>query len=411
MRIGLSSTASSRLAERFRNNLRKAVQNVSLWLFSDTAGSSIRNLGNKDIQYQLSTLYLTQKWGLLSPGTYAVQRPTSLDLQQAWDLLEASYQPGCSEVATRPILLTLLNPPYGHDYNTLVLLLAAWIGFHQHEIRLVLGRKVVTPSQLKQAFDDSRSPQDFLNQISTTTPLSISRSRSDELFAQANAVVERIRQGGRLTIVEADEALTNLEGVLANPRLPESTRENIEREKPRLESALRQAHEYDAMVSAWLAKLQSGGFNELLELQKSIDRVPQISYVDATQPLLAELQMQWDAATQRALREFCSKYASLADLSDHKAQERELQRARKALAGYPVLVNEIDDALEKLDQRRAELQKHEGEKTIVAQLRGMTASAALRDLYEYRAELAKLTDLSPQTERLSDEKSAQIEIE
>lgn len=391
------------------NNLRKAVQNVALWLFSDTAGSSIKNLGSKDIQYQLSTFYLTQKWGLLSPPIYAIQRPTSLDLQQAWDLLESTYQPGCSDVAVRPVLVALLNPPYGHDYNTLVLLLAAWIGFHQHESRLALGGKVVTTGQLKQVFDDSKSPQDFLNQICTTTPLAISRSRSDELFAQASAVVEKIRQGGRFTVTEAEEALVNLEGLLANPRLPESTRENIARERPRLENALRQALEYDAIVSAWLVTFESGGFNELLKLQKSVGSLPQISFVDATQPSLAEVQKQWDSAIQRALQEFCFRYGRLTDLGDYKAHERELKDARKALEQYPALASQVEDTLGKLDQRYAELQRLEGEKTTIARIETMRPSAALRDLYEYRSALASLADLSPQTARLRDQKSAQIE--
>jgi hypothetical protein len=38
----------------------------------------------------------------------------------------------------------------------------------------------------------------------------------------------------------------------------------------------------------------------------------------------------------------------------------------------------------------------------------MTPSAALAVLYEYREKLAELTDLSPQTARLRDEKSGQI---
>lgn len=391
------------------NNLRKAVRNVSLWLFGDTAGKSIQNLGSKDIQHQLSTLYLAKKWGLLSSGSYSVQRPTSLDLQQAWDLLEATYQPGCNDVAVGPVLITLLNPPYGHDYNTLVLLLAAWIGFHQHEIRLAWGGKMVTTDQLKQFFDDSRSPQEFLNQICTTTPLAISRSMSDELSAQASAVVEKIHQGGRFTIPEAEEALANLEGVLTNPRLPESTRQNIAREKPRLENALRQAQEYDATVSAWFVTFESGGFNEILKLQKSVGSLPQISFVDAAQPSLAEVQKQWDSAIQRALQEFCSRYGRLTDLSDYKAHERELKSARKALEQYPALASLVDDTLERLDQRYAELQRLEGEKTTIARIETMRPSAALHDLYEYRSELASLTDLSPQTSRLRDQKSAQIE--
>lgn len=391
------------------NNLRKAVQNVTLWLVSDNAGSSIRNLGSKDIPYQLSTLYLTQKWGLLSADTYAIQRPTSIDLQQAWDLLESTYHPGCNEVAVGPVLLTLLNPPYGHDYNTLVLLLASWIGYHQHEIRLALSGKVIAPSQLKQLFDDSKSPQDFLNRVSAVTPLRISRSKSDELFAQISAVVDKVRRSGRFTIAEADEALADLEIMLTNPRLPESTRESILREKPRLEGALRQAQEYDAKTSTLLDELQTSDINKLLRLQHSFGSIPSLSFVDATRPSLAELQKQWTTAVQDALRRHCARYSALADVGEYKAHERELQIVRKELARYPEWMHQINEALEQLAQRHAELQKLEGEKTIAARLKTMRSSAALRDLYEYRSELASLTDLSPQTARLRDQKSSEIE--
>lgn len=268
---------------------------------------------------------------------------------------------------------------------------------------------MVTISHLKQVFDDSRSPQDFLSQISMTAPLAISRSKSDELFAQASAVVEKIHQGGRFTIVEAEEALANLDGMLTNPRLAESTRENIEREKPRLENALRQAQQYDAMICAWFVTFESGGFNELLKLQKSVGSLPQISFVDAAQPSLSELQKQWDSAIQRAIQEFCSRYGRLADLSEYRAHERELKGARKALEQYPDLGSLVDDALERLDQRYTELQRLEGEKTTIARIQTMRPSAALRDLYEYRSALASMSDLSPQTARLRDQKSDQIE--
>jgi hypothetical protein len=389
--------------------LRDASRKVSRWLLDDTARNGINSLEKKDIQYQISTFYLTQKWGLLAAETYTIQHPTLRALQQAWDLLEDTFKPGCSDVLARQALLTLLNPPYGHDYNTLTLLLSAWIGFHQHELRLSLSGKVVSLSQLKSFFDESKNPQDFLNRICNFSPLAISRSRLDEIFGQVNVVLEQIRQGKPFSVAEAQEALAKIEQTLANPRLPEAKREEVEQMRPRLEGALQKAQEYDQIASAWLGKLAVGDFDDLLQIRDTWKDLPALSLVSAVQPPLEELQKHWEAALQTALGAFCAKYANLNDLTDYKTQENQLKHARKALDQFPAFAQQVDEFLERLSQRRTELQKQESEKTVIAQINSMTPSAALQVLYEYREDLAKLIDLTPQTAARRDEKLRQIE--
>ncbi len=391
------------------NQLRTAVQNIARWLFSDTAGSSIHNLANKDMQYQVANFYLMQKWGLLTTQDYTIQLPTSRALQEAWNLLEETFPAGCNDVHVQTVLLTLLNPPYGHDYNTLTLLLSAWIGFHQHEIRLSLSGKIVSLSQLKSLFDESRNPQDFLNRICILSPLAIGRSKPDEAFNQANTVLEQIRQGKSFSIAEANEALVKLEEALATPRLPEAKREEIEQLRPRLEEALQQAQEYDQRAGAWLRALQSASFDDLLKLRESLKEFPVPRQVMPSEPGLCILQTRWEDAMQTALESFCTRYESLKDLSDYKPHERELQRARKALTEYPMSAKRVEEALDKLKQVYEELKQQESEKAIVAELQRMAPSHGLSTLYAYRERLLQLTNLSPKTSKLRDEKSAQIE--
>lgn len=390
------------------NQLRTATQKVAIWLFGDTAGSSVPNLGKKDIQYQIATTYLTQKWGLLAAGTHAIQRPTSLPLQQAWDVLDEKFPPGCRDVPAHSILIDLLNPPYGHDYNTLTLLFAAWIGFHQHEIRLSLNGRRVSLSDLKGFFDDAKHSQDFLNRICVLSPLLVSRTKPDEIFAQVTGVLEQIRQGPPFTIPQAQEALIRLEQARTSPRLPETKREEIEQLGPRLGLALQAAEEYDRQAAAWLQKASTGDLDDLLESRDVPRNLPVLSLVAPTQPPLEDLEKRWEAAVQTALTAFCARYASLSDLADHKTHENQLKRARKALDQFPQFAQQVDQALATLSQARAELQKREGEKAIVAQINSMTPHASLAALYEYREKLAALTDLSPQTARLRDEKLDRI---
>ena len=390
------------------NQLRTATQKVAIWLFGDTAGSSVPNLGKKDIQYQLATTYLTQKWGLLAAGTYAIQRPTSSRLQQAWDLLEEKFPAGCQDVPARPVLIDLLNPPYGHDYNTLTLLFAAWIGCHQHELRLSLNGKRVSVSNLKDSFDETKHCQAFLNRICVHSPLLVSRTKPDEMFAQANGVLEQIRQRTPFTIPQAREALAKLEQAWTSPRLPETKREEIEQLRPRLEAALQAAQDYDCKASAWLGRISKGDLDDLLQNRDIAKTLPELSLVSATQPPREDLEKRWEAAVRAALTDFCAKYASLSDLADYKTHENQLKRVRKALERFPQFAQQVDQALATLSQARAELQKREGEKTTVAEINSMTPHASLAALYEYRERLKALTDLSPQTMRLRDEKLNRI---
>lgn len=391
------------------NKLREAVQSVTRWLLSDTAGSSIRNLRSQDIQHQLSTYYLMQKWGLLTAETYAVQRPTLRALQEAWDLLDQTFSPGCKETRVQPVLLTLFNPPYGHDYNTLTLLVAAWIGYHQHEISLALSGQRVAISQLQGFCDELKSPQEFINRISILSPLSISRVKSDELFSQINGVLEQIRQGIPFTIPGAQDALAKLEQAQANPRLPETKRDEIEKLRPRLKDALQKARDYDQQASEWLNNLTSGDFDTLLNLDNVAAKLPTLTLVSASHPPLEELQNQWETILQRELEAFCAKNTIISDLADYKALENRLKHVRKKLERYPSYVRKVDDALKLLTQRRDELKQQESEKRVVAEINSMTPSAALAVLYEYRERLEKLTDISLQTARLRDKKKSQIE--
>lgn len=392
------------------NQLRTATQKVAIWLFGDTAGSSVPNLGKKDIQYQIVTTYLTRKWGLLAAETHAIQRPTSRSLQQAWDLFTEEFPPGCRDAPVRSTLVSLLNPPYGHDYNTLTLLLAAWIGFHQHDLRFSLNGKLISLTELKDYFDTAKNPQDFLNRICCLSPLLINRTKPDEILAQVTSVLEQIRQEAPFTVSQAQEALVKLEQVQTNPRLPETKRDEIKQLRPRLETALQEAEDYDRQTTAWLTKTAAGDLDTLLQIRDALKSLPVLSLVTPTQPPLEDLEKRWETAVQTALPTFCNKYASLSDLVDHKAHENKLKRARMALEQFPQFALRVDQALEALSLASAELRKRESEKAIIAQINSMTPLASLAVLYEYRENLAALIDLSPQTARLRDEKLNQVSI-
>jgi hypothetical protein len=389
------------------NKLREATQKVARWLFDDAAGQSIPNLRNKDIEHQLATLYLAQKWGLLSVGDYHIQVPTSRPLKEAWDLLNKTFEPGCTECQIRDALEWLLNPPYGHDYNTLTLLIVAWMNFHQYELRLSSNGRLIALSELKESFDQAKSPQAFLNQV-CTSPLLISRIRANEAQEQVSLLIEQIRQGHSFTQQQAHNALAMIDQFLSNPRLPENQRDRSKLEYLRLQQALESAQQYDRTVSDWLRKIQTSGLDDILKLRADLGSLPQLTIVTANEPSLIDLEKRWNQEAEREIKTFCVKYAQIDDIADYQHREGRLKNIREKIEQFPQLARHVDGAIRLLDQRRNELQVQEAEKVIVAEIKSMASSAALANLYEYQSRLESWTQLSTSTERLRQERLREI---
>jgi hypothetical protein len=391
------------------NKLREAVQKVTRGLFADAIASSLTTLGKQDIQAQVTKFYLAEQWGLLSVATYAIQPPTSPTLREAWNGLEAAFPPGCKETRARDILLELLNPPYGHDYNTLTLLLAAWIGFRRHEIRISLGGQLVSLESFKNYFDQTKSPKDFLDRLIVTNPLAISRINADEMFAEVDSILEQIRQNLPFSLPQAQQALANLEQALENSNLSPERHDAVVAFLPRLKEAIETAKEYDSHATAWLNDFAKGDVENLLALRPLLDKLTPSALVFSSQPAPDQLRKDWETRMERELEIFCKRNSQLSDLSDYKAHQAQLQKAQRSLKEYPALYSTVETALAALDQRRDELKRFESEKSIIAEIEGMAESAGLADLYRYQARLTEFKNLSAQTEKSRQQKRDKIE--
>jgi len=403
--------AKYRVEGKGQNRLRTAVQKVSRGLFRDEINGSLSTLGNKDIQYKLSVSYLPQKWGLLTVDTYLIQPPTSRSPREAWNLLEDTFFPSCKEVRVKDVLISLLNPAYGHDYNTLTLLFSAWIGHSRHEIRFSLAGKVASLSDIKNLFDESKNPHDFLNRICLASPLAISRIEKDKLFAEAIDILEHIKQGSPpFGVGQASDALARLETAIENPALPVTQRDEIKKLRPRLDTALHKAQKYDEQTSEWLAQVRAADFDTLVRLRGNLDGLSVPTLVTPEQSAPSALRRRWETKIKRELDVFCSQYTQLKELNDYKSQASKLKQARRALKKYPNLSQRIEDALVQLDKRRDELKQQENEKAIIAEINSMTPSAELAVLYGYRKRLQSLRKLSSKTAKNRDVKARQIEF-
>jgi hypothetical protein len=393
------------------NKLREAVKKTTSWLLEDRVGTGVSTLPTKDLQRQLCELYLRDKWGLLAAGTFAIQEPTESSLRAAWDFLASQFAPGCRDQPVREMMVALLNPPYGHDFNTLLLLLSAWIGYHQHQLKLARGRRTVSVAQLRDWLNESKGPKEFLDAICCSeSPLTMSRSRADEAVREARSVTERIRSGAAFSQAEARDALAQLDQVLSNPRLTAGDSEAIQRARERLAEALTLAETYDTKAAEILRSLEQPTLEALLQKQNAFGDLPHLSSVLAESPPVAELRQQWEEAVSRACETSCGRYERLSDIGDYRAHEGVLKALQRQLhkAGLASLEERTGQALARLGERAEQLRKDAAEKPIVVEIQGMTLSAPLKDLRDYRRRLEALSGLSESADRLRQEKLSQI---
>ncbi len=391
------------------NQLRKAVKRVSMGLFSNGIAGILDSLGNRDIHYQIITEYLQEQWGLLSHNTREIKTPTSRSLLEAWNHLETVFAAGCNEVRVASALQELMNPPYGHDYNTLILLLAAWVGYHRFELRLSLGGRVIDINEFKNFFDQYNNFSDFMYQICIRNPLTLSRYKPDEMFDDVKTILEKIRHETPFTTPEAQEAITILVQATTNPLLPLYYKEEIQQSLPRLQQALEQANEYDQNVSAWLAEFQKAEFENLFNLNTALRKLIPHRLVSPNQPVPEELKKRWENRLNDELQIFCDRYAGLDDLSDFKSHEAKLQNVRSQLKEYPLLIEVVNQSLKQLNQNRDELRKIDSEKELIAEINSMTPTAGLATLYQYKKRLTELNNLSAPTEKKCKKKLEDIE--
>jgi len=391
------------------NKLREAVHKVALGLLSDAIAGTLAGLGKQDIQFKIIKDYLDKRWGLLSAQTFAIEPPTSPALREAWNRLEAAFPPGCKETRARDVLLELLNPPYGHDYNTLTLLLAAWIGYRRREIRISLGGQLVSPEDFKNYFDGTRSPKDFLDRLIVTNPLAISRINVDEMFAEVDSILEQIRQSQPFSLTEARQALAKLEQAQENPRLSSERHEAIEACAPRLKEAIAAVQEYDSQVTKWLSEFAKADVEGLISLRLDLDKLIPPTLVVPSQAAPEQLQKQWEDRLEHKVQILCERCSQLSDLSDYKSHRAQLEKAQGSLKKYPELRARVQTALDALRRRYDELKQLESEKSTIAEIESMAESAGLADLYRYRDRLAEFKSLSPQTEKSRQQKRDKIE--
>ena len=100
----------------------------------------------------------------MAPDLRIKQPLPTAPVQDAWAALEKAFPAGGNARVAAPVLTELLNVPFGYDFNTLSLLVAAWIGFHRHDMELSLNGQLQSVKVLA-----NQKPNEFIELLSRTS--------------------------------------------------------------------------------------------------------------------------------------------------------------------------------------------------------------------------------------------------
>jgi len=404
------------LPTKGQNKLRLAVKTVARNLLHDRIGSALSGMDN--VAKDLCEKYLAKKWGMLTPSwgalsPYALQKPTSLKLQPAWDLLDRTFAPGVQDARLSEVIPKLLNPPYGFDYNTAMLLLCGWIGYHRSELLLSLRGERIGLTKLEEQIDTIKSAGDFLN-WAYQNALALSRRDPDAAQQEMQSIRARIIKKQPFSQVEASEALQALDEFATQEKQPSDMRQQAAEAAGRLRKALEAAQRYDQEVQQILANLEHlHEVSDLLKQRQSLADLVIDDLVTVTQPAIGEIEQRILDQLEQAVEVERRRVEGLADITlvgalEHRLHTLKGQLEKQGLALLAQRVAELEDTLQK---RIALLKAAEQEAAIKKEIEAMTVDTGLIRLYNYRQRLRQMQLVSPEAKQARDKKLEAIQRE
>ena len=406
-------TQYSAAPTRGQNKLGMAVKTVARNLLHDRVGSALS--GMDPISKDLCEKYLAnaQSWGFLAPGDLTLQKPTSLKLERAWLRLDITIEPGAQDVGLAEVVPTLLNPPYGFDYNTATLLLCGWIGYYRAELRLSARGQVISLDELEGQIERTRTSRDFLN-WACTAPVTITRRSPDATQKEAQELIGRVNKRERFSQAEAQDVCQRLNEFAGLDNQPSNIRQRAARAAETLEEALSRAQEYDSKAKSILARLNSeSDIAKLLDLREGLKKLPVSDLVRATQPAPNEIEERLDQRLEQTFEGIYRRVEALVDITQVGSVRQTLDnlKRRSEEQGLLSLAEKLAAIQDKLEQRATYLKAQEQEASVRKEIEAMDPKTGLAQLRLYLNRLQEIEALSEDLKKERDNKLRAIQRE
>lgn len=390
--------------------LREAVKLIAGLLLQNSPSSLRDGIRTNPVARDLCDKFLIQKWGLLN-SDFRIQEPNSQAIRRVWERFDAVCPPGSQDIAVQELLIPLLNPPFGYDYNTTTLVFCAWFGFNNHDMQVTVFGRQINRDRLGNWL--TRSPKEFIIDICCTQMVGLARRDPGEVVQEVRAILDKIKTG-TLTKEEAETAITKLEEVGHDERNGVELRDKVQAGATTLKDALTETRNYDQQAGKLAQTIKTeSNLRTLLEIQRRIASLPRTSHILTNAPTPVQLREQIQSRLVEVVELDCQRLEDLQRIAQLENNQGQLNARKKWLqdAGYAPLVERIDIALRRIDEKRVAIEKMEREESVRVEIRAMDENTRLQLLYSYRARLDEMSGYSAITMELRENRLQRIQKE
>jgi hypothetical protein len=386
---------------------RKAVALVCNLLITDSVRDNLDALRKNAVAHEVFRALSASKWGLVGGDSGGVKVPGLTARSHAgWQVLEKALPVGAGTVLADP-LKTLLNPPYGYDFNTLSLLVAGWFGVHRFDTDLTIGGSSTPLDRAMRDSDDSlKSPKQFISELSKGKVLRREGPQLDALLE----VIEKAKATG-LGQTAAMEICSQIERALEGPRFPAEAQASAKKAATDLGEAIQNARDYDREAERLLAEPKMQDIAHLCDCIRRVGELPTLTRVMNQRPAQTELRAELLRRLDGAVQEACSRYGTLVDLSQYELHREKLLEHKKAVlaAKASQASDKIQQTLTGLAAERGRLDAESRDARAIAAIRGIPISGSLIELRAHLDSLANLVISSKLAQETAAERRSAIE--
>lgn len=389
-------------------SLRKAVGLVCGALVANRVHDHILMLEQDPVARDLYQQYVrpgrSGTWGLVSASDQIVE-PTDRRTRHAWDALDRVFPPGTRDIKLSEGILPLLNPPYGYDYNQVLLLFCAWFGFHRRDLELL--RKGV-PCQPDAYSDRFGKPRELLGQWLYVDQLCITRRDPAEEERGIRELIADVRDA-RTTFsrAEAEAAAGRLRAYDADPDNHAELRNQARTAAAGLDKDRTDADAFAGQAEKIRGEVERGhAVGKLVEALKSVGELPVLhSVMDGGWPTADQLRASVVARLRVLTDEQCASFERLSRIQDLSLHEARLGALRKEVerTHQAELTGRVDAAVERLRDRGQELQARQHDVELLARVRTMRDTDPIATI---RANLEHLAAMEPRSDEARNEIAA-----
>ncbi|WP_035559952.1 hypothetical protein [Hymenobacter sp. IS2118] len=377
--------------------LREAVGLAAVRLykgnFLDWAANTERgNLGRaRDLYSKVLRIGSPGSWGVVDTSERVVAPKLSL-VKHAWDLLEAAVPPGAESQPLRPVLLQLLNAPYGYDPWSLGLLFATWCGVNRHQLQITDATGKVL--DYKTWLGTGNNFETILETILHTYDLRATRRDEEMVEDEVQELLSKLRYPTPMALAEADTVLQKLTQFASTEGSKPHLRDEAEQAARQLTHEVKQAQEYEARITDGLGSLEAvpttaNGIKQLVDLYQLFSDptkagVPLGRVLPPSQAAIGQAQKGASIKLRPLLSDVCSELAN-ASVRSYELNKQNLNKLLVLLAplGEPDLERRVRDAQQQLEKLNEEFGKEGLDKDIrdkVTESRKANALADVREL-------------------------------